>query len=335
MKFPIVKISELVRGQLRGDASLVIEDAAGLEEAGPKDISFVKDEKNMSLFKHTNAGATIVPKGTTSNGKTTIEVENPLLAFSLVLQKIAEARTFTPKGIHPTAYISPKAIIGKNVSVGPQCSVEDEAVLEDHVILMGNNYIGHQSKIGTATKIYPQVVIRERVQIGSNCIIHSGTVIGSDGFGYFFGNGKHNKIPQIGNVVIEDEVEIGSCSTIDRATTGTTRIGRGSKIDNLVQVAHNVKVGPGSILVAQVGIAGSTTLEEGVILGGQVGVADHTYVGKGTQVGAQSGIKGHIKPGSILFGSPAQPIKDTLKQLALFKKLPKLFEDVKKLKDNK
>jgi UDP-3-O-[3-hydroxymyristoyl] glucosamine N-acyltransferase len=180
--------------------------------------------------------------------------------------------------------------------------------------------------------VYAQVVIREEIQIGARCIIHPGAVIGADGYGFYFAQGKHNKIPQVGTVIIEDDVEIGASTTIDRATTGATRIGRGTKIDNLVHIAHNVVVGENTLLVAQVGIAGSCTLGKGVVMGGQSGVADHMTIGDGAQIGGQTGVIQDAEPGAVLFGTPAQPIKDAMKQAVLLKRLGDLFADVKKLK---
>jgi UDP-3-O-[3-hydroxymyristoyl] glucosamine N-acyltransferase len=212
--------------------------------------------------------------------------------------------------------------------------VEDGAEIGDRAKLMGHVYVGARSRVGEDTLLYPNVVLREEVSVGKRCIVHAGAVLGSDGYGFYFAGGKHNKIPQVGTVVVEDDVEIGSCTTIDRATTGATIIRQGAKIDNLVQIAHNVEVGPHCLIVAQVGIAGSTKLGRGVVLAGQVGVADHAVIGDGAQVGAQSGIKGEVKPGEVLFGSPAQPVQETIRQGLLVRKLPELFRDMKKLKES-
>jgi UDP-3-O-[3-hydroxymyristoyl] glucosamine N-acyltransferase len=264
-----------------------------------------------------------------------VAVENPVAAFASVLNLVARERNVShAAGIHPTAVISKTARIGKSAKIGPLCVVEDGAEIADGAVLIANVYVGPRVRVGKETIIYPQVVLREDTEIGARCIVHGGAVIGSDGFGYFFASGRHNKIPQVGNVVIEDDVEIGSCSTIDRATTGSTIVRKGAKIDNLVQVAHNVEVGAHSLLIAQVGIAGSSKLGPGVVLAGQVGVADHVNIGAGAQVGAQSGLKDDVEPGAVLFGSPAQPIADTIRQTLLIRRLPELFKDVKKLKES-
>ncbi len=333
MQLTVNQISQLVQGRVAGDGARLIRGVAGLEEAKNDDITFLKDAKHQKKFASTNAGAVLVPAGTESHGKTVIEVANPQAAFVRVLEEIEKEKKTIRKGIHPQAFISPSAHIGSDVNIGPFCIVEDEAVVSDGATLIGHVYVGPRAKVGKNTLLYPHVVLREEVVVGERCIIHAGAVIGSDGYGFYFAKGKHNKIPQVGTVIIEDDVEIGSCTTIDRATTGATVIQHGTKIDNLVQIAHNVEVGPHSLLVAQSGVAGSSKLGGGVVLAGQVGVADHVTIGDGAQIGAQSGIKEDVKPGAVMFGSPAQPLQETIKQMLLVKRLPELFKEIKKLKE--
>lgn len=333
MKQTVNDIAALVGGRIAGEGNRVIEGAAGLEEATSKDITFLKSLKNIKAMETTKAAAILVPENATANGKTLIYVKNPLASFARILEKIAEEKN--PKksaGIHPLAYVAPSAKVGNNVFIGPFCVVENDAEIGDGVTLQAQVYIGAKTKIGTNTHIYPQVVIRENIQIGARCLIHAGAMIGSDGYGFYFEEGKHNKIPQVGSVLIEDDVEIGSCTTIDRATTGATIIHKGTKIDNLVQIAHNVEIGAHSLIVAQVGIAGSSKLDEGVVLAGQVGVSDHIHIGKGAQIGGQSAVKDNVAPGAVLFGSPARPLHETMKQIILLRRLPELFNEVKKLK---
>jgi UDP-3-O-[3-hydroxymyristoyl] glucosamine N-acyltransferase len=329
------QISSLVNGKLQGDGTIQITGVAGLEDAQPSDISFLRDAKKLDVIGASKAGGILVGPGmiaTMGSSKNLIEVKNPMEAFALLLNKIATEKNKVRWGIHPQACVSPKAKVGEKVWIGPFVVIEDDAQIDDEVVLEAQVYVGARAKIGKGTHIFPQAVIREDVQVGQRCIIHGGAVIGSDGFGFFYANGKHNKIPQIGTVIIEDDVEIGSCCTIDRATLGITKIGRGSKIDNLVQIAHNVVIGPNSILVAQVGIAGSAQLGEGVVLGGQVGVADHVRIGNGAQVAGQSGIKEDVEPGAVLFGTPAQPIQEAFRQLALIRRLPEIFKGLNKSK---
>ena len=343
MKLTVDQVAALVHGRVIGDGNAVIDGVAGLLEAGRSDASFVRDAKNASVMKAlsaTAAGAVFVPNGVPSNGKTVIEVKNPMAAFAVLLGLVAKENEIKrADGVHPTAVVAPSASIEKGVQVGPLCVIEEGAVIGANTKLIAQVYVGPRVKVGADTLLYPQVTLREGVAVGQRCIIHSGAVVGSDGYGFYFSEGKHNKIPQIGTVVIEDDVEIGACTAIDRATTGGTIIKKGSKLDNLVHIAHNVEVGPHALLAAQVGIAGSTKIGQGVAMGGQVGVADHAVVGDGVQLGAQSGVKGDIPAGEIYFGSPAQPIQETLRQIMLirklpdlFKKLPRLFKDVDNLK---
>lgn len=337
MKFTVDQIAAMVKGIVIGNGATFIEGAAGLSEAGKADVSFFKDPKNSKAKKAvetTSAGAVVVPEGISLPGKTCIQVKNPMAAFSEILKVIAiENEVKRAVGIHPTAVVAPTASIGKGAIVGPLCVVEDFAVVGDNVNLISQVYVGTRVRIGANSVLYPQVVLREDVYVGERCIIHPGAVLGSDGFGFYFSEGKHNKIPQVGNVVVEDDVEIGSCTAIDRATTGKTLIKKGTKIDNLVHIAHNVEVGSLCLLAAQVAVAGSSTLGNGVVFGGQVGVADHATVGDGVQAGGQSGLTGTIPAGSILFGSPAQPIQETIRQTLLVRRLPDLFKDVKILKE--
>jgi UDP-3-O-[3-hydroxymyristoyl] glucosamine N-acyltransferase len=285
------------------------------------------------MLEKSKAAAIIVPQGFTHNGKTLIQVDHPLKSFSRILELIDEEMNPHIPGIHPLASIDSTAKIGSGVKIGPFCVIEKNAEIGDNVNLVAHVYIGHDSVIGKNTKIYPSVIVRENILIGSHCTIHAGTIIGSDGYGYYFSEGQHNKIHQVGKVIIEDNVEIGSCTTIDRATTGATLIKKGTKIDNLVQIAHNVEIGPHSLLVAQVGIAGSTKLGAGVVMGGQSGVADHLTIGNGAQIGGQAGVIQDVEAGEVLWGIPAQPIQSVLRQNILIKRLPELFKKVNELKE--
>jgi len=339
MKMTIDQLAALVNGRVIGNGSGVIEGAAGLAEAKGSDASFVRDAKNAAVLKElaaTAAGAVIVPEGVPANGKTYIEVKSPVAAFAALLKLIAvEKEIRRPAGVHASTVIAPSAKIGKGVLIGPFCVIEEDAVIGDNAKLIAQVYVGPRSKIGPETLLYPQVTLREDVNIGARCVLHAGVVIGGDGYGFYFADGRHNKIPQVGTVVVEDDVEIGAGSAIDRATTGRTVIKKGTKLDNLVHIAHNVEVGPHALLAAQVGIAGSTKIGKGVAMGGQVGVADHANVGDGVQIGAQSGVKGDVEAGAVLFGSPAQPIQETLRQIFLIRRLPELFKFMKSLQGKK
>ncbi len=338
MELSIDDIAAKLGGKLSGDGSRKITGVAGLREATENDLSFVRDVKSAAALKQfadTKAGAVLVPENFSQAAPcSTIVVKNPIDAFAAVLAMIAEeTKPMIAIGRHALSSIHPTAQIGARAAIGPFCTVDQGARIEDDVVLISHVYVGPRSVVKKGTVLYPSVVLREDVSVGERCIIHAGTVIGADGYGFYYANGKHNKIPQVGTVVIEDDVEIGANSAIDRATTGKTIIKRGTKLDNLVHIAHNVEVGPHALLAAQVGVAGSTTIGAGVVFGGQVGVADHVHVGDGVQVGAQSGIKNDVEPNVVLFGSPAQPIQDTLKQHVLIRKLPELFKEFKQLKE--
>lgn len=336
MNATVSDIARELKGTVKGNGGAVVRGAAGLAESADTDLSFLKDLKNadaVKLVASSKAAAVLVPRGFDAGNRTVIECDNPLAAFAQVLGMIARESAVRPEGIHPTAVIHATARIGADVRIGAHTIVEAGAVIGDRACLMGQNYVGARSRVGEDSFLYPQVVLREDVSIGKRCILHASAVIGSDGYGYFFAEGRHNKIPQIGTVIVEDDVEIGSCTTIDRATTGATRIGRGTKIDNLVQIAHNVQVGPLCLIVSQVGIAGSTTLGAGVVLAGQSGVADHMNIGDGVKCGARTGVNRDIPAGSTMWGSPAQSLTDELRQIALLRRLPDVVRDLKKLKE--
>jgi UDP-3-O-[3-hydroxymyristoyl] glucosamine N-acyltransferase len=233
MKLSVQKVCDIVNGKLIGSGERVIQGVAGLGEATDSDISFLKDPKskiNLQLLEKSKAAAIIVPQGFTHNGKTLIQVDHPLKSFSRILELIDEEMNPHIPGIHPLASIDSTAKIGSGVKIGPFCVIEKNAEIGDNVNLVAHVYIGHDSVIGKNTKIYPSVIVRENILIGSHCTIHAGTIIGSDGYGYYFSEGQHNKIHQVGKVIIEDNVEIGSCTTIDRATTGATLIKKALKL---------------------------------------------------------------------------------------------------------
>jgi UDP-3-O-[3-hydroxymyristoyl] glucosamine N-acyltransferase len=245
---------------------------------------------------------------------------------------LKDAPDYRPRGIHPTAVIAPGAKLSPGVAVGAHTIIEDGVVIEEGSVIYGNCYVGAEAHLGKDCLIYPNVVLRERVSLGNRVIIHSGTVIGSDGYGYIPVDGKHMKIPQVGTVLIEDDVEIGANVTVDRARFDKTIIGEGTKIDNLVQIGHNVTIGKHCLIVAQSGIAGSTKLGDYVILAAQSGLVGHIEIGDGAIVGAQSGVSKSIKAGEKVFGYPAQPMKDALKNNAHIQRLDKYVETIKDLK---
>ncbi len=327
------EICERLEGDLSGDGEIEITGISGIKEALPTQITFVANPKYLAALATTQAAAVIIGHGVKGNGKPTIRVENPYWAFVKVLEMFAwnKDRDVTP-GVHETA------ILGKNVKLGDRVAIQAFAYIADNVTIGEDTvvqpyvYIGEGTKIGAEGLLYPHVSIREDVQIGDRVIIHCGAVIGSDGFGFAPVNNRHHKIPQIGTVVIEDDVEIGANTTIDRATLAETRIKRGTKLDNLVQIAHNVSIGEDCCLAAQVGIAGSTILGDRVNIAGHGGAAGHLTLGDDSIVYAKSAVTKDMPPGSHLSGFPARPHKQELRIHAATRKLPEMLPEFTKLK---
>ena len=326
-------IAQLVKGELIGDGGLLISGLSGIKEAKKNELTFLSNLKYEPLLLNTQAGVILVPRQIFCPGKTLIRVDNPSLSFTQVVNYLLkDAPDYKPRGIHPTAVIAPGAKIARDVAVGAYTVIEDGAVIAEGSVLYAHCYVGHETHLGKNCLIYPQVVLREKVSLGDRVIIHSGTVIGSDGYGYVMVDGKHLKIPQVGGVLIEDDVEIGANVTVDRARFDKTIIGEGTKIDNLVQIAHNVIIGKHCLIVAQSGIAGSTKIGDHVILAAQSGLVGHIEIGDGVVVAAQSGVSRSIKAGEQVFGSPAQPIKDAFRNNAHIQRLDKYVGMIKDLK---
>src|ERR1043165_6085085 len=314
--FTVKELAALSGGELVGDPTLKINGAASLSEATPGEISFFTDRKYIGLLRKTRASAIFVPPDFAEPiSATQIRVSSPAKAFEEVLLKFAPEPITFPPGIHPTAVIDPSAQLGRGVSIQPLAVIDAGARIGDGTIIGAGSYIGHETVIGSGCHIYSNVTIRERSQIGSRVIIHSGAVIGADGFGFEMVDGRQQKIQQIGIVQIDDDVEIGANTTIDRARFGRTWIQQGVKIDNLVQIAHNVVIGRNSVIVAQSGVSGSTRVGERVMMGGQVGIVGHLEIAEGTMVAAQRGITKNW-PGGVCFGSPAVPFAEAKQQIA-------------------
>ena len=329
MTLTLQEIAAMSGGLLVGNAETTITGAASVAEAMPGEITFYGDPKYLPAFRKTRAAAAFVPADFEETVLAAqIRVSNPAKAFEQIVLKLAPLPITRAPGRHPTAVIADDAKLGKEVSVGAHAVVESGVRIGERTYIGANSYIGHESVIGADCVIYPNVVIRERGRIGQRVIIHSGAVIGADGFGFEPVNGRHQKLPQIGIVQIDDDVEIGANTTIDRARFGRTWIQEGVKIDNLVQIAHNVVIGKHSIVVAQVGIAGSVRIGERVLIGGQAGIIGHIEIGDGTAIGAQSGISKNIR-GGTWWATPAVPLAEAKQQLAWVRRLGKLFARVK------
>ncbi len=332
MQKTLKEIAALINGEVVGDDSVVITGVSGIKEARPGDITFLANPKYIPFIETTQASAIITSRDIKDASKPIIRLADPSLGFEKVVLFFSKVEVKHPKGIHPTVILGKGACLGKNAAIGPYVIIEDNVLVGDNTIIYGGCYIGHSAQIGSDTLIYANVTIRESVTIGNRVVVHSGTVIGSDGFGFASINGKHLRIPQIGTVVIEDDVDIGSNVTIDRARFNKTIIGKGTKIDNLVQIAHNVVIGENSIIVAQVGISGSTNIGKGVTLAGQSGVAGHLTVGDGVIVAARAGVIKSVPANTIVSGFPAKPHETAKRVNACVQNLPKLYENVKSLK---
>jgi UDP-3-O-[3-hydroxymyristoyl] glucosamine N-acyltransferase len=332
MQKTLREIAKLLDGEVVGDADIVITGVSGIKEAREGDITFLANPKYLPLMEKTRASAIITSKEIKTAPKPIIRTENPSLAFAKMVSFMAPEEIRHPQGIHPTAILGKGVVLGKDVAIGPYTVIEDNVQVGDEVIIYSGCFIGHHTKIGNNSLIYANVSIRERITIGNRVIIHSGTVVGSDGFGFATIEGLHHKIPQVGTVEIGDDVEIGANVTIDRARFDKTVIGSGTKIDNLVQIAHNVVIGENSIIVAQVGISGSTTVGKNVILAGQVGLVGHINIGDNVVVMAQSGVSKSIPAGIMAWGYPAKPANVAKRVNACVQNLPRLYETIAELK---
>ncbi len=330
-----MRIDELARvlgGNFQGDGSREIRGVAALETAAPHDLTFAEGPRATEKAAESHAGCILVEPGVTVLGKTTIAVARPKLAFVRAVEAILPAQA-PPPGIHPTAVIAPDVRLGEGVSVGPHVVIESGTVVGARTHLAGGVFLGERVEVGQDCVFHPRVAVYAGAKIGNRVILHAGVVIGSDGFGYVFAEGRHVKFPQLGQVILEDDVEIGSNSTVDRGSLGTTVIGQGTKIDNLVQVAHNVRIGRHCVIAAQTGISGSCTIGDYVVMGGQVGMGDHAHVEDQAVLGGGAGIlPGKIvRKGETIWGRPGRPLAEFKRLYAQYAHLPRLAEKVKDL----
>lgn len=333
MEIKVSQAADLIGGRIIGNPDVVFTGLADIKNAGPTDLTFIYNPAYQKYLETTNASTVIVNPSIkkTRTDLTYVEVEDSANGFYKILIKYFNSK-ITIDGIDKTAFIHPSAKIGKNTVVGKNVVIEENCLVGDNTTIFHNTVILRDSKIGNSVLIYPNVTIREKTEIGDKVIIHSGTVIGADGFGYTPDeNGAYTKIPQIGKVIIESDVEIGANVTIDKAALGATIIRRGTKIDNLVQVGHNVEIGEHSAISAQSGISGSTIVGNNVVMGGQVGLADHIEIADGVLFGAQSGVAKSIKKPGKYFGSPAYDLSTTLRLMTHYKNLPDYADKILKL----
>lgn len=329
MKKKLSEIANLVNGILLGDGDIEISGVTNIEDAGATDIIFAVPP-HLDKAALSDAAAVIIPNSVTDFAKPAIRVENPRVAFTELLKVFTPIILVEP-GVHPTAVVGKDVTLGKNTTIMAYAVIADHVKIGDNTVVYPHSYIGVESTIGSDSIIYPNVTVREYCQIGNRAILHSGAVIGSDGFGFNTVNGRHQKVPQVGNVIIEDDVEVGANATIDRATTGSTLVKRGTKIDNLVHLAHNVVVGEDCFFVAQAGIAGSTKIGNHVTFAGQTGCAGHITIGDNCVFAARSALISDVPAGSFLAGFPAKPHKEWLRGEAGINKIPDLIKKIRDL----
>ena len=332
MEITLQELADLVHGTVHGDGSLPIRAARSLQEAGDGDITYVDNDRSLEKLHASPASAAVVDPKVVPNGKPLLQCKDPLGAFVAIVQKLHGRPEPASRGVDARAFVHPTATVGKDPSIYPFACVDEGTVIGDRCRIHPGVVIGRFCKIGNDVTIHPNAVLYDGTEIGDRSIVHSGAVIGADGFGYRFQNGQHVKVPQLGSVIVGADVEIGACTTIDRGTFQATRIGDGTKIDNLVQIAHNCRIGKHNVFAGQAGIAGSCSTGDYVILAGQVGVADHINLGAGSVVGAQSGISKDVQPGQRMFGSPAKPEAEVKRILATMDRLPEMRRDLLAIK---
>ena len=338
MTITVQELAALVGGQfaLAADGAKTIRGGAAIAEASEGDVTFFGNAKYLAALKSCRATAALVPLDFAEEiPPVAIRVENPSLSFAKLVEKFAPAPVTFPPGVHPSAVIGREVTIGEGASVQPFVVIEDGVEIGAGSVIGAHGYIGHGAKVGANCLLHPRVTVGARCLVGNRVILHSGVVLGSDGFGFEFSGGKHVKIPQIGIVQLDDDVEIGANTTLDRARFGRTWIGEGTKIDNLVQIAHNVVIGKHSLVIALTGIAGSVKIGNYVTIAGQVGIVGHIEIGDQVIVAAKSGISKNIAAKEVVWGSPSLPIREAKEQLAYMRRLPKLFERVKTLESAK
>ena len=334
MEFSAKQIAEFIQGTIVGDENATVHTFAKIEEGIPGAISFLSNPKYTNYIYETQSSIVLVNKDFEPEKEinaTLIKVDNAYESLAKLLN-LYEMSKPKKTGIDPLAYIAPTAKIGNNVYIAPFACVGDNAEIGDNTSLHPHATVGSGAKVGSNCILYPNTTVYHDCRVGNNCILHAGSVVGADGFGFAPSPEGYEKIPQIGIVILEDNVEIGANTCIDRATMGATIIRKGVKLDNLIQIAHNVEVGSNTVMASQVGVAGSTKVGEWCMFGGQVGVAGHIKVGNKVNLGAQSGVPGNIKDGQNLIGTPPIELKSYFKSSVLFKKLPDMATELNNLK---
>jgi UDP-3-O-[3-hydroxymyristoyl] glucosamine N-acyltransferase len=330
----LAQLVEQIGGVLVGDGDIEITGVAGIREAGGSDLTFLANPRYEKFMDTTGAGAVLVAPGSSHAHRGLVQVDNPYLAYVRAIRLICgNGLPAQAPGVHPTAVVAPTARLGRDVSVGAYAVIGDGVEIGDRCTISALAYVGPGVRMGPDCSIHPHSAVHARCEMGERVVIKSGAVIGGDGFGYVWDGRGHQKIPHLGRVVLEDDVEVGSHTDIDRGTTGETRVRRGTKIDNLVQIAHNVRIGEHSLVAAQVGISGSTELGDRVTVAGQVGLVGHIRVGDGAFLSAQAGVDKSVPAGACVYGGPAQDKRRALREQAGVARLPELFKRIRELEE--
>ena len=333
MEVTLQELAERLSGVCAGDGTIVIRGVAGIKEAVAGQITFLADRKLEEWLARTRAAAVILAPDHPFDRLPTIRLSDPRAAFRLAMEIFADGRRLLPPGVHPSALIGAGTVLGEMSAVGAHAILGARCRIGERTLVLPGAVIGDDVEIGPDCLIYPHAVIWNDTRIGARVVVHSGAVLGDDGFGFLTREGRHVKMPHLGRVVVEDDVEIGANTCVARATTGVTRVGRGSRIDNLVQIAHNVEIGEDAILCAQVGIAGSTSVGPRVTLAGQVGVVGHIEIGADAMVGAQGGVTKSVPAGELVSGYPATSHALARRMYAALRNLPDLVRDVRRLRE--
>lgn len=326
------EIASLISADLDGDPDFVINDAGTIRECKPDWLTFVNDTTHLAQFEASDAVAAIVSRDLPKSSKMTLRVEDPVTAFAGIVRLFRNMMTPPVKGVHPSASVSETARLGDDITIAAGVVIGENVSIGAGTCILENTVVMDESVIGEQVIIFPNVTIYDNTQIGNRCILHAGCTLGAYGFGYDSTSEKHLLSDQLGYVLLEDEVELGANACIDRGTYSTTRIGQGTKIDNLVQIGHNCQIGKHNLICAQVGIAGSTQTGDYVVMGGQAGVADHVNIPSQTMIGAQSGVIGDLKADRY-FGTPARNAMKTLREFAALAKLPDMVKRLRKLEE--
>ena len=330
MSFTAAEIAARARGEVVGDGSIRLNGFATADKAGKGDLTFADNEAYLAAAEQSGASAILVGMTTPASSKVLIRVPNPRVAVARLLPLFCPPEK-PLAGVHPSAVIASSAKIDPTAHIGPLCAIAEGAEIGANAVLHGGNHIGRNARIGADTQLFPNVVVYADAIIGNRVAIHAGTVIGADGYGYVFDEGRHRKVLQIGNVVIEDDVEIGANSAVDRAALGSTVVGAGTKIDNFVHVAHNCVLGKHVLVMGQSGFAGSTKVGDCSVVAAQVGVAGHLKLGRQSIIGAKSGVMRDVPDGGTVLGMPALPDKQTKRQWIALQQLPDLMKQIREL----